>query len=103
MASTRFCYGDNFTPADYEAVGRGPVNSLGAEVAAELNQQLGADVECLPALSLATQSPTTIGLGDSFVGGFIAAIIGQKQRLNNTTENANSVSRESAESQLLAE
>jgi len=90
MASTRFCYGDNFTPADYEAVGQGPVNSLGAQLAEDLHRRLGADVLCLPALSLATQSPTTIGLGDSFVGGFIAAIIGQKQRLNDPSENAKS-------------
>jgi sugar/nucleoside kinase (ribokinase family) len=103
MASTRFCYGDNFTPADYEAVGQAPVNSRGAELAAELNQRLGADVGCLPALSLATQSPTTIGLGDSFVGGYIAAIIGQKQRLIVMAEYAISVSRDPAGSQLLAE
>jgi sugar/nucleoside kinase (ribokinase family) len=90
MASTRFCHGDNFTPADYEAVGQGPVNALGAQLAAELHHRLGADVECLPALSLVTQTPTTIGLGDSFVGGFIAAITEQKQRLNDPSENSKS-------------
>ncbi|MBT2552314.1 ADP-dependent glucokinase/phosphofructokinase [Arthrobacter sp. ISL-5] len=90
MASTRFCHGDTFTPADYEAVGQGPVNALGAQLAAELQHRLSADVECLPALSLVTQTPTTIGLGDSFVGGFIAAITEQKQRLNDPSENAKS-------------
>ena len=90
MASTRFCHGDNFTPADYEAVGQGPVNALGAQLAEDLHQRLGADVECLPALSLVTQTPTTIGLGDSFVGGFIAAIIDQGKRHNDPTENVTS-------------
>jgi ADP-dependent phosphofructokinase/glucokinase len=90
MASTRFCHGDNFTPADYEAVGQGPVNAVGAQLAEDLHQRLGADVECLPALSLVTQTPTTIGLGDSFVGGFIAALIDQRQPHNDPTENAKS-------------
>lgn len=90
MASTRFCHGDSFTPADYQAVGQAPVNVLGAQLAAELHQRLGAFVECLPAFSLVTQTPTTIGLGDSFVGGFIAAITEQNQRLNHPAESAGS-------------
>jgi ADP-dependent phosphofructokinase/glucokinase len=31
-------------------------------------------VVCVPAHDIATADPTTIGLGDTFVGGFVAAL-----------------------------
>jgi ADP-dependent phosphofructokinase/glucokinase len=41
-------------------------------------------VRCRPAYRLSTATPTTIGLGDTFVGGFIAAM--QKKRLARSAE-----------------
>jgi ADP-dependent phosphofructokinase/glucokinase len=74
MASTRFCLGDDFTAADYQAVGRSPANPAGAEFSTAIEERLGPLVRCIPALVLDPAAPTTIGLGDSFVGGFIAAL-----------------------------
>lgn len=74
MASTRFCRGDDFTAADYRAVGRFPANPAGVAFSAAIEQRLGPLVRCVPALALNPALPTTIGLGDSFVGGFIAAL-----------------------------
>ena len=74
MASTRYLYGDGFTEQDYRAVEALPSNARGAEVAAGLERSLGVGVRAVPALVLDTGSPTTIGLGDTFVGGFVAAL-----------------------------
>lgn len=73
MASTRYRYGDGFTADDYREVASYPANPRGAEVAARLR---GAGILVVPALLLEVEHPTTIGLGDTFVGGFIAALAG---------------------------
>jgi len=74
MASTRYLHGDGFTEQDYRDVERLPNSTRGAEVASRLESMLGARVRVIAALDLDTGSPTTIGLGDTFVGGFIAAL-----------------------------
>jgi ADP-dependent phosphofructokinase/glucokinase len=74
MASTRFCHGDDFTAGDYQAVGQLPANPAGAEFSRAIESRLGREFRCIPALALDPPVPTTIGLGDSFVGGFIAAL-----------------------------
>lgn len=74
MASTRFLGGDAFTAADYHAVAGLPADPAGARLAAELEALLPGRVACVPAYVLTTDRPTTIGLGDTFVGGFIAAL-----------------------------
>jgi ADP-dependent phosphofructokinase/glucokinase len=35
---------------------------------------MGRVVRCLPGFELDVAEPTTIGLGDTFVGGFLAAV-----------------------------
>jgi ADP-dependent phosphofructokinase/glucokinase len=35
---------------------------------------MGEVVRCLPGFNLDVAEPTTIGLGDTFVGGFLAAV-----------------------------
>ncbi|WP_427016442.1 hypothetical protein ACQCSX_17150 [Pseudarthrobacter sp. P1] len=77
MASTRFRHGDGFTVQDHEAVGLLPVNPAGARFGADIEARLGPAVRCLPAFALDSAAPATIGVGDSFVGGFIAALAGQ--------------------------
>ena len=74
MASTRYRLGDGFTADDYAATAGLARSAAGAAVAEGLAQLLpGVVVE--PALDLsAVASPTTIGLGDAFVGGFLAAL-----------------------------
>lgn len=73
MASTRYRHGDGFSRRDYEAVSRLPVNPRGAAVAAALEEAMGESLVCIPALVIEVEKPTMIGLGDTFVGGFIAA------------------------------
>lgn len=73
MASTRFRFGDAFTLADYEGMAGERLNPAGAAVAEALRISMPGAV-CIPAFLLDDVSPTTIGLGDSFVGGFIAAL-----------------------------
>ncbi|MDQ4052268.1 MAG: ADP-dependent glucokinase/phosphofructokinase [Actinomycetota bacterium] len=73
MATTRYVHGDHFTEADYDATDRLPDHPDGARVAGLLGERLGDSVCCLPAIRVEAADPTTIGLGDTFVGGFIAA------------------------------
>jgi ADP-dependent phosphofructokinase/glucokinase len=73
MASTRYLFGDDFTEADYNTVAVAHRSPAGAAFAAELEARLPGLVRCLPAILLHTDQPTTVGLGDTFVGGFLAA------------------------------
>jgi ADP-dependent phosphofructokinase/glucokinase len=74
MASTRYLHGDGFSEQDYRAVEALPNHPQGAVVASRLESSPGGRVCAVGALVLETRSPTTIGLGDTFVGGFIAAL-----------------------------
>jgi ADP-dependent phosphofructokinase/glucokinase len=74
MAGARYVHGDDFTEADYQEVARAPVNEAGRAFAVALERCAPADVCCVPALRLPTYRPTMIGLGDAFVGGFLAAL-----------------------------
>lgn len=74
MSSTRYRFGDGFTLADYEGMMFERRDPAGIAVAAGLEAAVAGTV-CIPALLLEDPSPTTIGLGDSFVGGFVAALV----------------------------
>ncbi|MGA7204175.1 MAG: ADP-dependent glucokinase/phosphofructokinase [Specibacter sp.] len=74
MASTRYRHGDGFTAADYSEMSGLNPNPLGAEFAESINTKLGDSVHCLPGITIDVEHPTTIGLGDTFVGGFVAAL-----------------------------
>ncbi|WP_024287493.1 ADP-dependent glucokinase/phosphofructokinase [Cellulomonas sp. KRMCY2] len=74
MASTRYMHGDRFTEREYDEVSRLPLNPGGAEFATRIEEAMGSAVCCVPAFVVDVERPTTIGLGDTFVGGFIAAV-----------------------------
>lgn len=74
LASTRYRHGDDFTPADLAAMADEPRHEAGTRFAVALGVRLGERVCCVPARALSVASPTTIGLGDAFVGGFLAAL-----------------------------
>jgi ADP-dependent phosphofructokinase/glucokinase len=74
MSGARYVHGDDFTKADYQQVARAPVNEAGRAFAVALERCAPAEVCCVPALRLPTDRPTMIGLGDAFVGGFLAAL-----------------------------
>ena len=73
MASTPYLLGDAITVEDYDRVSRLPVQPGGERVCALVEARL--DACCLLALVLETDRPTTIGLGDSFAGGFVSALV----------------------------
>jgi ADP-dependent phosphofructokinase/glucokinase len=74
MASTRYLIGDGHTAADYARTGALPEQPEGAAVAAALEARFAGRLVCRAALVLETDRPSTIGLGDTFIGGFIAAL-----------------------------
>lgn len=74
MASTRYRFGDRFTRADYAIMAHEVRNPDGVALAEALEAAVPKLV-CIPAFLLDDPHPTTIGLGDSFVGGFIAALV----------------------------
>jgi ADP-dependent phosphofructokinase/glucokinase len=75
LASTRYRNGDDFTVADLDDIRQLPTHRQGAEFAAAITAALGPSVCCLPGRVIQTAAPTTIGLGDTFVGGFLAALL----------------------------
>jgi hypothetical protein len=75
VASTRYCYGDDYTEEQYELTGRLAVHAEAQALATALEERMGSVVRCVPSFSLDVAQPTTIGLGDSFVGGFLAALV----------------------------
>jgi ADP-dependent phosphofructokinase/glucokinase len=74
MAATRYVHGDTFTDADVAAMRARPRRAESVEFAAELEARLGPSVRCIPGFSLDVANPTTVGLGDTFVGGFLSAL-----------------------------
>jgi ADP-dependent phosphofructokinase/glucokinase len=74
MATTRFVHGDHFTESDYRTVAGLPKHPGGDAVAAALGARPGDRICCVPALLVDEPQPTVIGLGDTFVGGFIATL-----------------------------
>lgn len=74
VASTRYRHGDEPTGAEYAAMRAAPRRPESVTFAAALEQRVGAPVRCVPGIRLDVAEPTTIGLGDAFVGGFLAAL-----------------------------
>ncbi|MCB0136780.1 MAG: hypothetical protein KDD75_16870, partial [Caldilineaceae bacterium] len=74
--TTRFCHGDDFTAREYSAVAALPPTADGARFAAAITQRLGDRVCCVPVAHVEQSKATTVGLGDAFVGGFLAALVG---------------------------
>lgn len=78
MATTRFCYGDDFTAEDFRRVDALPPDREGATFSDALNKFMNTDVFCVPVADVdqTKGDATTIGLGDAFVGGFLSAHFG---------------------------
>ncbi|HEV8526357.1 MAG TPA: hypothetical protein VGS60_02235, partial [Actinomycetes bacterium] len=78
IASTRYSYGDEYTDQHVELIRSRPRRTEALEFAAALEGRMGGVVRCLPGFNLDVAEPTTIGLGDTFVGGFLAAVSQKK-------------------------
>ena len=80
MAATRYRLGDGFTAQDYAARAAMAPGAATAAVAAEVARLLGPEAAVVPAVDLSgVRAPTTIGLGDTFIGGFLAALDGHRR------------------------
>jgi len=73
LASTRFLCGDAMTLADLERVSAGPPDPIGRDLADNVIVRRSA-VRIAPSVDVRTSTPTTIGLGDSFIGGVMRAL-----------------------------
>jgi sugar/nucleoside kinase (ribokinase family) len=73
LAATRYRVGDGFVPADLDDTATLPRHSDGRAVAAAVEAALAGAV-ALAAFDLEVATPTTVGLGDTFVGGFLHAL-----------------------------
>jgi ADP-dependent phosphofructokinase/glucokinase len=78
IASTRYSYGDEYSDQHYELMRSRARRAEALEFAAALQGRMGGLVRCLPGFHLDVAEPTTIGLGDTFVGGFLAAVAEKK-------------------------
>ncbi len=76
LASTRYLHGDAFTAVDHARTAETPRHTGGSVFAHALERMRPGRVCVVPALVLQATTPTTIGLGDTFVGGFVAALAG---------------------------
>jgi ADP-dependent phosphofructokinase/glucokinase len=75
LAGTRYRYGDDFTAADHERVSMRLRSSAGTALARQIEQALPGQVCCVPSVDVACSTPTTVGLGDAYVGGFVGALV----------------------------
>ncbi len=75
MATTRFCFGDDFTVENYKEIESLPPNQKGVVFADELKKLLGNKICCVPVVHVEGSNATTVGLGDAFVGGFLPALL----------------------------
>jgi ADP-dependent phosphofructokinase/glucokinase len=75
IASTRYSYGDDYTDEQYELTRGLPVRPESLSFATALEERMGAVVRCVPGFKLEVSQPTTVGLGDSFVGGLLASLV----------------------------
>jgi len=79
MASARYYFGDSLSLNQYESIASFPNNESAACVGHMLSGGLGEPFVFSPAFRLDSDLPTTIGLGDSFIGGFIAEIAARQE------------------------
>jgi ADP-dependent phosphofructokinase/glucokinase len=77
MSATRYRLGDGHTAEDFEETATLPRHEDGARVVHHVQCLLPA--VGVPAHDLDVANPTTIGLGDTFVGGFLAAIARERE------------------------
>jgi ADP-dependent phosphofructokinase/glucokinase len=74
MASARYHYGDTLTLEGFEEMALRVRNPVAPAVGEALIAEFGNQSVFSPGFALDTDTPTSIGLGDSFIGGFLAEL-----------------------------
>jgi len=72
MAGTRYRIGDGHSASDFANTAKFPWHPGGAKVVEQVQKMVS--VQGMPAYLVDTPAAATVGLGDSFVGGFLAAL-----------------------------
>jgi ADP-dependent phosphofructokinase/glucokinase len=75
MATTRFRLGDDFSREDFLRTHDLPDEAEGGAFAERINRIGKGEVLCLPSVAVEERNVTTIGLGDTFVGGFLSTFV----------------------------
>ena len=75
MATTRFRFGDDFSHSDYLETEGLSSDMEKTKFVATLSQLIGEKVYCLPSFQVKEINVTNVGLGDSFVGGFLSGLV----------------------------
>jgi ADP-dependent phosphofructokinase/glucokinase len=78
LAATRYRLGDVFGPADLAATAELPRHPGGEAVVAGVQEAM-TDAAGVAAFAIDTPTPTTIGLGDTFVGGFLGGVAADRR------------------------
>ncbi|WP_067197730.1 ADP-dependent glucokinase/phosphofructokinase [Microbacterium sp. XT11] len=78
VAATRYRLGDGFSAADVDLTASMPRHGGGVALVAEVERR-DADAVGVAAYALDVETPTTVGLGDTFVGGFLAGAVRVKE------------------------
>tara|TARA_B100000614_G_scaffold260057_1_gene286024 strand:+ start:2720 stop:3922 length:1203 start_codon:yes stop_codon:yes gene_type:complete len=77
LAATRVRCGDDLSPHAYRETEALPEQPRSIDFAKSIEARLKGEVCCVPAYKIQQAQMTTIGLGDAFIGGFIAGLIQQ--------------------------
>ncbi len=75
MACTRMRLGDDFESADIRKTETMSVRPESAEFASAVNELGGDEILCIPSIAIDAGHATTVGLGDTFVGGFLPMLL----------------------------
>lgn len=74
VAGTRYAHGDALTRQHLEEAAGWPLQLEGSRFTEAIESLGGDDITCVASYRVPTATPTTIGLGDAFVGGMVAAL-----------------------------
>lgn len=85
-AGARFVHGDRADASSLEQIREMPLSAAGVVLANVLPASLRCPVVVVPARELTSAHPTTIGLGDTFLGGLIAGIVDTGALLDPTAQ-----------------
>ena len=77
LATTRFCFGDDFTVEEFQRIKSLPAADENNRFADAMNKLPGESVCCAPVADVEQTGGTTIGLGDAFVGGFLPMLLSE--------------------------
>ncbi|WP_105565680.1 ADP-dependent glucokinase/phosphofructokinase [Microbacterium halophytorum] len=73
-AAGRYAHGDRITAERIDAIARGPRQEGSLPFARALEAELGDLCRCHAGFLVDSPAPTTIGLGDTFIGGLIGSL-----------------------------